>query len=66
MNPQINSPQSLLRPTAPVGRAAIIHCRRGLVAGEPRQKKKIARGRRNPLKRLDSDKEMQENPSLFL
>ena len=30
------------------------------------QKKKWLGGRRNLLKRLDSDKEMQENPSLFL
>jgi hypothetical protein len=29
------------------------------------KRKKGLRGRRNPLKRLDSDKEIQENPSLF-
>ena len=31
-----------------------------------RLKKKRARGQRNPLKRLNSDKEIKENPKAFL
>jgi hypothetical protein len=37
------------------------------VSGERRLKKENrARGRRKPLKRLDLDKEIQENPKAFL
>jgi hypothetical protein len=37
-----------------------------LTRRNPGEKKKWPGGQRNLLKRLDSDKEMQENPSLFL
>jgi hypothetical protein len=62
---EIDSPQSPLRLTFPAGRAAIVHCRRGLDAREPSQQKKTGE-RRDLLKRLDSDKQIQENPRQFL
>jgi hypothetical protein len=41
MTLEIDSPQSPLRLTFPAGRAAIVHCRRGLDAREPSQQKKV-------------------------
>jgi hypothetical protein len=53
------------RNPAAVG-ATKIHHQYELQPSNPEKRKNALGGRRNPLKRLVSDKEIQDNPSLFL
>jgi hypothetical protein len=51
MNPQIRPPQSLLRPTRSVGRAAIISPPRPRRGEQEAKRKKIARGSAQPIEK---------------
>jgi hypothetical protein len=65
MTASIDSARPSHRGTPPGRRALHLYC--GLDAAQPGTKEKMAWGVGiNALKRLDSDKEIQENSSLFL
>jgi len=66
MTPSNDSARAARQLTPPGRLAHIARYRYGLHPLRPVQKKKSFGGRRNRLKRPDSDEEIQENPSEFL
>jgi hypothetical protein len=66
MTPQFDNSRATRRRTPPGLRIGIKHHHYAVNLGSRGKRKNGVGGRRNPLKRLDSDKGMQENQRVFL